>query len=101
MEVRSFEDVISFVCTSWQIRMHVRLGGLTIQTGSDDLDNTLNRGVRNRRKEGDQRRMSLRKKQQHTHTQKRKMKKKLHGGPRRSIKIRVREKTEHNRSIRA
>jgi hypothetical protein len=24
--------------------MHVRLGGLTIQTGSDDLDNTLNRG---------------------------------------------------------
>lgn len=44
MEVRSFEDVISFVCTSWQIRMHVRLGGLTIQTGSDDLDNTLNRG---------------------------------------------------------
>lgn len=79
MEVRSFEDVISFVCTSWQIRMHVRLGGLTIQTGSDDLDNTLNRGVRNRRKEGDQRRMSLRKKQQHTHTQKRKMKKSYTG----------------------
>jgi hypothetical protein len=47
MKVRSLfskKDVISFVGTSWQIRMHVRLGGPTIQTGSDDLDNTLNRG---------------------------------------------------------
>ena len=89
------------MCTSWQIRMHVRLGGLTIQTGSDDLDNTLNRGSEIEEKKRIKEEWVLRIRKRTWAKHKSGKWKKSYTGARRSIiKIRVREKTRHNRSIR-